>query len=713
MMPSRHTSLLQRLFLAWITLTLLQPAGNDPRQALPGLVGRATAAEAASVEAVVPPTRDSPASSAESETPKAGSPAMTDADLVIGLETALARDEETLEALQNEYDSPKNEYRQAEAALQTITKQVTELGKEVAQLEAEGKPVPEEISSALKTAQEKESLAKQRFEVAFEGRKALREKITTLNETILQAEVSLAKLTGELAPEAAPTTVSPTAAPPTAPPSTDPSQPPADEVKDPAAAQAPLLPGPVGVATAALDQNQTATNQVQAAAPEEGPVETRQLLEARDTVATKQAEAQRSEEDLSLFRERYLSRKREQEAVQKLLDTAQKQASLAAQERSVLEAELAQKSSDGAPVTELAAIQKQIDDTAQRLTQARAQAAEQLKRAEELQTLLTELEELEEAGVRAAEAKQALVRDAQNAVRFLENPFHPRNLVRWLATHGPSLLGIVVLMVIATLLIRLLNARIVRLVARTSSHGSQADRENRAETLVSVFRSSASLVVIAGGMVMILDECGVPVGPLLGGAAILGLAVAFGAQRLIGDFFHGFVMLLENQYKVNDVIRVAGIAGLVERITLRVTVLRDLEGCLHFVPNGEIKAVTNMTHGWSRALFDIGVALREDADRAMTVLMDLAQELRRDPKFSPLILDDAEMLGVDAITDSSFVIKFFIKTKPLQQWTVKREMLRRIKRRFNELGIEIPYPHRSVYLRGEGAPPAALSNHRT
>ena len=127
------------------------------------------------------------------------------------------------------------------------------------------------------------------------------------------------------------------------------------------------------------------------------------------------------------------------------------------------------------------------------------------------------------------------------------------------------------------------------------------------------------------------------------------------------------------------------------------TVLRDLEGCVHFVPNGEITSVTNMTHGWSRALFDIGVAYKENVDQVMEVILEVGKELRKDPQFRTLILEDPTMLGVDSFGDSAVVIKFFIKTRPLQQWTVKRELLRRLKNRFDELGIEIPFPHRTVY----------------
>src|SRR5262249_44138375 len=137
----------------------------------------------------------------------------------------------------------------------------------------------------------------------------------------------------------------------------------------------------------------------------------------------------------------------------------------------------------------------------------------------------------------------------------------------------------------------------------------------------------------------------------------------------------------------------------------RTTVLRDLEGVVHFIPHGTITTVSNLTHGWSRALFDVGIAYKEDVDRVMQLLLDMGREIRQDPAFGPLILDDPEMLGVDDLADSAVVIKFFLKTKPLQQWTVKREMLRRIKNRFDALGIEIPFPHQTVYHRYETPPP--------
>ena len=289
------------------------------------------------------------------------------------------------------------------------------------------------------------------------------------------------------------------------------------------------------------------------------------------------------------------------------------------------------------------------------------------------------------------------------------NPFELERIWNWLLAHGPTLVIILVGALLLQWLVSVLSHRIVDVLTKRALRGTQIERENRARTLSSVFHNTSSTVIYLGALLIILDEVGIPIGTLLGGVAVIGLAVAFGAQNLIKDYFYGFMILLENQYGVNDVVRIAGIAGLVERITLRLTVLRDLEGTVHFVPHGEVKTVSNMTHGWARALFDIGVAYSEDPDRVMEILMQLGREMRADPKFGAMILDDPEMLGVETLGDSSVVIRFQIKTGPMQRWSVRREMLRRIKRKFDEVGIEIPFPSRTVYhrhtARDENKPP--------
>lgn len=307
------------------------------------------------------------------------------------------------------------------------------------------------------------------------------------------------------------------------------------------------------------------------------------------------------------------------------------------------------------------------------------------------------------------EAVAAAPAAKDSVAKKLDNPFSPRNLLQWILDHGPKLLAILVAMYVLRTAALVFSQRIVAVLARGGARGSHEEREDRARTLVGVFHNAASIVIVVGSILMACEEVGIAVGPLMGGAAVLGLAAAFGAQNLIRDYFYGFMILLENQYKLNDIIKIGDVSGQVERITMRVTILRDLEGNVHFVPNGRIESVTNMTHGWSRALLEIRVGYHEDADRVMGILIDLADELRHDPNFAPLILDDAEMLGVDSLGESALVVKFTIKTRPLKQWAVRREMLRRIKHRFDEMNIQFPGPRLSLSPPLEAGAPLAAS----
>ncbi len=289
---------------------------------------------------------------------------------------------------------------------------------------------------------------------------------------------------------------------------------------------------------------------------------------------------------------------------------------------------------------------------------------------------------------------------AQNQPSWrVDNPFTPERLLQWGVDHGPRLLTILIAAFALYLVVKLSGRHLAKLVAHGGSRGTLHERENRAITLVGVFQNVATIAVLVGGSLMLLDEVGIPILPLMGGAAVLGLAVAFGSQNLIKDYFSGFMLLMEDQYGVNDVIKIGETSGAVEQITLRITVLRDLEGVVHFIPHGTITTVSNMTHGWSRALLDIAVAYKEDTDRVMALMLEVAQELRGDEQFGPLILEDAEMLGVDLLGDSSISVKMVIKTHPLKRWAVRREYLRRIKQRFDQVGIEIPFPYRNVLVR--------------
>jgi small conductance mechanosensitive channel len=168
------------------------------------------------------------------------------------------------------------------------------------------------------------------------------------------------------------------------------------------------------------------------------------------------------------------------------------------------------------------------------------------------------------------------------------------------------------------------------------------------------------------------------------------------------DYFNGFLILVEDQYELNDLITVGDVTGVVEQLGMRMTVLRDLEGCVHFIPNGQMKQVTNRTHQWSQAVFDIGIAYKENVDQVMSILMELANGLRKDPEYGSYIIGDPVMLGVEDFGDAAVKIKFLIKTKADKMRPVKREMLRRIKNKFDEMGISIPVPHRVVFQQKEG-----------
>jgi small conductance mechanosensitive channel len=261
------------------------------------------------------------------------------------------------------------------------------------------------------------------------------------------------------------------------------------------------------------------------------------------------------------------------------------------------------------------------------------------------------------------------------------------------------ILIILALMGLLWMLAQLLAGRVVVNVVRRRHRGTDYEREQRAQTLKRIFQSVGGILILTIGSLAVLDQVGIDVTLLLGGAAVFGMAVAFGAQALVKDYFSGIIMLMENQYSVGNVVRIGEVAGAVEDVTLRMTVLRDLEGVAHFIPHGQITTVSNLTHGWSRAVFEIGVGYGENVDKVMKVLLRLANELHEDEEFGPLTIDEPEMLGVDAFGDSAVVIKFMIKTRPLRQWPVKRELLRRIKHEFDALGIEIPFPHRTVYHR--------------
>jgi len=269
----------------------------------------------------------------------------------------------------------------------------------------------------------------------------------------------------------------------------------------------------------------------------------------------------------------------------------------------------------------------------------------------------------------------------------------------WLLNHGIPIILIVLVALVAK---KVLKSTIHRFEKRLEQNGIvPSEREKRAKTLSGIISTTITVVIYLAAAMMIITECGINIGPLLAGAVIAGVAIGFGAQSLVKDVISGFFLLMENQIRVGDVANIAGIGGLVEAINLRTTRLRDLEGKVHIIPNGSIEVATNFTREWSRALVEIGVAYKEDVDNVISVLKDVGEEMRNDPAFKEVILEPLTVLGLDSFGDSSVNIRVFFKTLPIKQWEVAREFRKRVKKVFDEKGIEIPFPHRTIYM-GEG-----------
>ena len=226
-------------------------------------------------------------------------------------------------------------------------------------------------------------------------------------------------------------------------------------------------------------------------------------------------------------------------------------------------------------------------------------------------------------------------------------------------------------------------------------------RERRGQTISQLLRSVGRVLIIAIALLLTFNVF-IDIGPILAGAGILGLAVSFGAQSLVKDVISGFFILFENQFAIGDVIEAGGKTGVVEKMTLRVVVLRDLKGAMHIVPNSEIKVVSNMTRGWSRAVVDVGVTYEEDVDRALAVVRDEAAQFSTDKVWGSQLDGPVEVPGIESLADSAVVIRSLIRTQPGSQWTAAREYRRRLKKRLDREGISIPYPQRTVRVQLEG-----------
>lgn len=256
-----------------------------------------------------------------------------------------------------------------------------------------------------------------------------------------------------------------------------------------------------------------------------------------------------------------------------------------------------------------------------------------------------------------------------------------------------AVITIALLLVATVVVLEIASAAIERYLSRDG-----ADVSARAKTLLPLLRTTLVVVLVTMFVLVTLSELGLNIAPLLAGAGVIGLAIGFGAQTLVKDIITGMFILMEDQLAAGDVVKVGAHAGVVERLTLRTIRLRDLAGTVHVVPFSEVTTLENMTKDYSRYVFEVGVAYREDTDEVVTVLKQIGEEMRQDEAYKDLIIEPFEVLGVDKFGDNAVIIKARITTQPIKQWQVGREYNRRMKKRFDELGIEIPFPHRTIYF---------------
>ncbi len=419
-----------------------------------------------------------------------------------------------------------------------------------------------------------------------------------------------------------------------------------------------------------------------------------ELMEAEAEAEAKEEEAQEAEEETESLESRIKDLQKLIAQEQKELSLARRKMQLAETTQQALAEEILKRQGEGAELADLKELRVEMQAASQRLVKAKGEVNEVNERLNEHRADLAMLQGEHIIALRVAEQKQQVAAAAEERVEDLRNPFAPRNIMQWLLDHAPRLMLIICCMFVFNRIVSFFAHRSIRLIASGTGRGSSIERENRAKTLVGVFQNAVTVAIFITGILMVLEEVGANITVLMGGVAVVGLAVAFGAQNLIKDYFYGFVMLLENQYMLNDSVKIGDVSGQVERITLRMTVLRDSNGVVHFIPNGTINSVSNETHGWSRAVVEVAVGYGEDIDRVTKVLQEIATSVAKDPQFAPLMLEPPSDPSIDTMGESAITLKFSVKTASNRQGPVKQELLRRIRRKFTALGIQPPYPRR-------------------
>ncbi len=298
-------------------------------------------------------------------------------------------------------------------------------------------------------------------------------------------------------------------------------------------------------------------------------------------------------------------------------------------------------------------------------------------------------------------------------------------LQEWLRENAGALIGVplrILLILVVAFLVRAFAKRaIVKVVERFIESPNEEDeqrsrgaavlwrdraraserRHQRAKTIGSVLSSIAAIVIVVMAMAMVLDQLGIALGPLLASAGVVGLAIGFGAQSLVADYLSGMLIMVEDQYGVGDAVDLGEAVGEVEDVGLRLTRVRDLNGGLWHVRNGEIMRVKNESQGWARAVLDVSVAYHSNLDEVRRILEETGQKMREEPEWRDILIEDLAVWGVQSLDADGILVRAAVKTVPLKQWAVTRELRHRVKVALDDAGVDIPFPQRTIWMRTE------------
>ncbi len=617
---------------------------------------------------------------------------ISDAERIAELTDAIEGDQEQIKSLETELENPQSEYSVSEREFRDLDEKLDAAKERLEKAKADSTLTADqigEIESDIETLTKLWKLAKDRFDLAIEDRKTLKEQLNTLKHKLQRDQKALRLITDGPEPEEEESSKS-----------DHDSQSKSDDKND--------RDSESSQAKDADKESSSGDEDSMSESDEESTEDDQELKEAREEAAQKEAEAREAQEETKSIEARLKDLQLLIAQEQKELNIAKKKVDLAAAAQQELGVELTKLQSEEPNSPEINTLKAAISSANQRAIQARSEVNEINERLNDHRAELGSLQSEHIIALHEAERKRREAQESEQHVADLKNPYTVRNILQWLLEHAPRLALIALCMFVFSRAASVLANRSVQLVSKGAARGSRAERENRAKTLVGVFQNAASVGIFITGSLMILEELGANITVLMGGVAVIGLAVAFGAQNLIKDYFYGFVMLLENQYMLNDTIRIGGVTGQVERITLRMTVLRDSGGIVHFIPNGTINSVSNETHGWSRAVCEVGVGHREDLEQVLGILNQVSHELANDNQLAPWMLEPPSEPSIENLGSPIVTLKLSVKTVPNKQGKIKQEWLRRIKRAFESNGIaapysELPIPTRKLEVRREAA----------